>query len=287
MWDAEQLATKVRRGNLSPGLQAAENYIFFDRSPPGILPEVLMNCWSARGVVISLAPLLFTSIASAQAADTTHTFSGSGDIGLVNAAGNTDVTTLNVGEALTYAPVKVLRLAQSIAIVYGRTNGVESASLWHGSLRGDRDLGNRWGTYALLEFDRNTFASIDRRFQEGIGALYHPIRSPTDTLGAELGVGLVEQRSTGDSSVTQPIGRIAGSYRHSFAPKAYGEELLEILPDLQQGRELRINSATNVVAPLFRNVALKASYVVNFDNAPQPGRRKADRFLTTGVQLSF
>ncbi|HEY2897523.1 MAG TPA: DUF481 domain-containing protein [Gemmatimonadaceae bacterium] len=246
-----------------------------------------MKCWFARGVVISLVSLLLTSIARAQAADTTHQLSGSGDIGFVNAAGNTDVTTLNVGEALTYAPVKALRLAQSVAIVYGRTNGIESASLWHGSLRGDRDLGNRWGTYALLEFDRNTFASIDRRFQEGIGALYHPIRTSTDTLGAELGVGLVEQRSTTDSGVVQPIGRVAGSYRHSFAPKAYGEELLEILPDLQQGRELRVNSVTSIVAPLFRNIALKASYVLNFDNDPEPGRRKMDRFLTTGVQLSF
>jgi putative salt-induced outer membrane protein YdiY len=248
-----------------------------------------MNCSSARATACALAlsSLLLAPVARAQAADTTHKLSGSGDIGFVNAAGNTDVTTLNVGEALTYSPVEVLRLAQSVAIVYGRTNGVESASLWQANARGDRDVGNRWGVYALLEFDRNTFASIDRRFQEGIGALYHSLRTTTDTLGVELGLGLVEQRSTSDSSATQPIGRVAGSYRHSFAPKAYGAELLEILPDLQQAHGLRINSATNVVAPLFRNIALKASYVVNFDNDPQPGRRKTDRFLTTGVQLSF
>jgi putative salt-induced outer membrane protein YdiY len=246
-----------------------------------------MHCMSARIVALCFSSLVPTSIASAQGADTTDAFSGSGDIGFVNAAGNTDITTLNVGEQISYAPTRALRLAQSIAIVYGRTNGVQSASLWQGNLRADRDLGNRWGTYALVEFERNTFASIDRRFHEGVGALYHPIRTATDTLGAELGVGLVEQRSTSDSSVTQPIGRIAGSYRHLFASKAYGEELLEILPDLQQGRELRVNSVTNVVAPLFRNLALKASYVVNFDNDPEPGRHKADRFLTTGVQLSF
>jgi putative salt-induced outer membrane protein YdiY len=246
-----------------------------------------MSRLSSRAVALSLSSLFFTPIANAQHADTTHKFSGSGAIGFVNAAGNTDVTTLNLGEALTWAPVKVLRLAQSVTIVYGRTNGVQSASLWQGNLRADKDVGKRWGTYVLFEFDRNTFASIDRRLQEGIGALYHPIHSATDTLAAELGLGLVEQRSTNDSSTTQPIGRAAGSYRHSFAPKAYGEELLEILPDLDRGRELRINSTTNVISPLFRNLALKASYVVNFDNAPQPGRKKTDRYLTTGVQLSF
>jgi putative salt-induced outer membrane protein YdiY len=247
-----------------------------------------MHWMSARALAPAFSSLLLlSSIASAQASNTMHTFSGSGAFGFVNAAGNTDVTTLNIGEGLSYSPVKVLRLAQSIAIVYGRTNGVESASLWQGNLRIDRDLGNRWGTYALFEVDRNTFASIDRRFQEGIGALYHPIRTATDTLGAELGLGLVEQRSTNDSSMIQPIGRAAGSYRHIFAPKAYGEEFLEILPDLQEGRAFRINSATNLVSPLFGNLALKASYVINFDNNPQPGRRKTDRYLTTGVQLSF
>jgi hypothetical protein len=62
---------------------------------------------------------------------------------------------------------------------------------------------------------------------------------------------------------------------------------LELLPDLQVGRKLRVNSATTLVTPLFETPALKASYVVNFDNDPEPGRRKTDRFLTTGVQLSF
>jgi putative salt-induced outer membrane protein YdiY len=237
---------------------------------------------------LALALLLFlTSHARAQQADTAHKLSGSGDFGFVNASGNTQVTTLNVGEELSYAPTTVFHLTQSVAVVYGKTDGVESASLWQGNLRGDRDLGNRWGVYALFEFDRNTFASIDRRFQEGVGALYHPIRTATDTLSAELGVGLVEQRSTTDSSMTQRIGRVAGSYRRSFAPKAYGEEELEILPDLQEGQQLRINSATTVVAPLYKSLALKASYVLNFANDPEPGRRKTDRFLTTGVQFSF
>lgn len=246
-----------------------------------------MRSMFARAVVISIVSITLCPVARAQSADTTHKFSGSGDFGFVNAAGNTEVTTLNVGEQLSYAPTKLWHVEQSVGIVYGKTDGVESANLWQGHLRGDRDVGERWGVYALLNFDRNTFASIDRRFQEGVGALFHPLRTPTDTLGAEVGVGLVQRRSTTDSSTTQRIGRVAGSYRHIFAPKAYGEELLEVLPDLQVGRELRINSATSVVAPLFKNLALKASYVVNFDNAPEPGRRKTDRFLTTGVQLSF
>ncbi|MGH7623295.1 MAG: DUF481 domain-containing protein [Gemmatimonadaceae bacterium] len=238
--------------------------------------------------VAVVASLLAAITAHAQsAADTVHKFTGSGSFGFVNTSGNTDVTTLNAGEELSYAPTRYFHVGQTLAIVYGKTDGVESASLWQGTARADQDLGNRWGTYALFEFDRNTFASIDRRFQEGLGVLYHPIRTATDTLAAEVGLGLVEQRSTSDSSTTQPIGRVAGIYRRSFAAKAYGEQTFEILPDLRHGREFRVNSATALVAPLVWNLALKASYVVNFDNDPEPGRRKTDRFLTTAVQLSF
>ncbi|HXT49170.1 MAG TPA: DUF481 domain-containing protein [Gemmatimonadaceae bacterium] len=238
--------------------------------------------------VVGIISVVATGTVQAQsAAATVHKISGSGNFGFVNASGNTEVTTLNLGEELSYAPTPYFKAAQTVAIVYGKTDGVESASLWQGTARADQDLGNRWGAYTLFAFDRNTFASIDRRFQEGLGVLYHPIRTATDTLGAEVGLGLVEQRSTTDSSSTQPIGRAAVNYRHSFAPKAYGQELLEILPDLQHGNQFRVNSTTALVAPLFWSLALKASYVVNFDNDPQPGRRKADRFLTTGVQLSF
>lgn len=238
--------------------------------------------------VVGIIAVVATGTLQAQsAADTVHKISGSGNFGFVNASGNTEVTTLNVGEELSYAPTRYFKVAQTVAIVYGKTDGVESASLWQGTARADQNLGNRWGAYTLFAFDRNTFASIDRRFQEGLGVLYHPIRTATDTLAAEVGLGLVEQRSTTDSSSTQPIGRAAVNYRHSFAPKAYGQELLEILPDLQHGNQFRVNSATALVAPLFWSLALKASYVVNFDNDPEPGRRKADRFLTTGVQLSF
>lgn len=245
----------------------------------------MIGIFARTAVVASL--LAATAVQAQSAPDTVHKITGSGNFGLVNASGNTEVTTVNAGEELSYAPTKYFHVGQTIAIVYGKTDGVESASLWQGTVRADQDLGNRWGTYALFEFDRNTFASIDRRFQQGLGVLYHPIRTATDTLAAEVGLGLVEQRSTSDSSSTQPIGRVAGIYRRSFAPKAYGEQSLEILPDLEHGREFRVNSATTLVAPLVWNLALKASFVVNFDNDPEPGRRKTDRFLTTGVQLSF
>jgi putative salt-induced outer membrane protein YdiY len=41
------------------------------------------------------------------------------------------------------------------------------------------------------------------------------------------------------------------------------------------------------VAPLSRHLAIKLGYIVRFDNLPEVGVQKTDRFLTTGLQVSF
>jgi putative salt-induced outer membrane protein YdiY len=62
---------------------------------------------------------------------------------------------------------------------------------------------------------------------------------------------------------------------------------VEILPDLKVAKNLRFNTETALVASLSANIALKVSYVVHFDNLPEPGFKKSDRLLTSGVQVTF
>ena len=56
-----------------------------------------MQLLSAPVLAFAALTLSLTSPARAQQPDTTHKFSGSGDFGFVNAAGNTQVTTINFG----------------------------------------------------------------------------------------------------------------------------------------------------------------------------------------------
>ena len=42
-----------------------------------------------------------------------------------------------------------------------------------------------------------------------------------------------------------------------------------------------------VVFGLSRHLALKLGYVLRFDNLPEPGVEKTDRFLTSGLQITF
>jgi len=69
--------------------------------------------------------------------------------------------------------------------------------------------------------------------------------------------------------------------------RTYFEERVEYLPNFEQNEDYRVNGEAAVVAPLSRHLGLKLGYVVRFDNLPEPGVKKTDRFLTSGLQVSF
>ena len=52
-------------------------------------------------------------------------------------------------------------------------------------------------------------------------------------------------------------------------------------------RSIRVNVEAAVIAPLSRHLGLTLGSVVRFHNLPEPGVKKTDRFLTSGVQLTF
>lgn len=241
-------------------------------------------------MVRSLRPFLalaaLAAAVSPLSAQDANPFSATVDLGFVNAAGNTEVTTVNVGQELL-ASRGVWGLKQTFGVIYGRTDGVESASLWRAGLRGDRAVGEKLGIYVLGAFDRNRFAGITRRFEEGAGLVFRALETPTDRLEFEGGAGLTQQRSTLGVNSSFASARAAGTYRRSFAESSYAQLTTEVLPNLEESDDLRVNSAAELVAPLSQSIAMKLAYVVRFDNLPEPGFRKTDRIFTAGLQLSF
>jgi putative salt-induced outer membrane protein YdiY len=208
------------------------------------------------------------------------------DLGFVNAAGNTDVTSINLGEQVTHTS-GAWKLQQVFAALYGRTDGEKSAEQFRLGARGDYALSARMGVYAQAGWDRNQFAGITRRFEEGLGLAFKALTGPRDELSLEGGVGATQQVNTSDVSSSFLTGRAAGRYQHQFAEKTFLRQVVEFLPNFETSDDYRLFSETSLVAPLSGAVALKAAYVVRFDNLPEPGFKKTDRLLTTGIQLNW
>lgn len=208
------------------------------------------------------------------------------DLGFVKTAGNTDVTTLNVGEKLILRAGK-WEHRQQAGSVYGAQDGEQTSNLLFGNWRSDFAL-NAWlAVFGYAGYDRNAFAGISRRFEETLGLAAKLLSRQSDILGLEAGLGLTQQRSTLGESNSFAALRTGTSYRHNFTGTSYFLQLVEYLPSLEVGEDYRINSETALVAPLSSHMAIKAGYQVRYDNLPETGRKKGDRIFLTSLQFNW
>jgi putative salt-induced outer membrane protein len=250
-----------------------------------------MNRHLIPGLVGSLAACLTTGAAGAQDnAPPPSEFNT--DFGFVNVSGNTSVTTLSIGEKWIR---RIARWAfkQDLGVVYGKTEGVESSNLWRASVRGDYGLGSNLAIYARTAFDRNKFAGVKSRIAEGLGLVLRLAATDINQFDVEGGFELTQQDNLDGTSGSFASVRAASTWKHMFSENAYFFQGVEVLPNLDDSDDYRINSETSIVAPLSSHVAMKASYQVRFDNLPSLNAagtaplRKSDRIFSTGIQLTF
>lgn len=241
------------------------------------------------------AALFVTARSTARAQDVPvgptarDTLSLNADVGFVMTSGNSSVTTLTSGQRVRYRTGRVA-LEENSAIIYGRSDGVTNASQYRAGLRASYDFDPRSGAYLLGNWDRNTFAGIARRFEEGVGLTVALVNGPRDQLGIEAGVSLFQILASPDTAQlpTQfPAGRAALTYRHKFSERAFFSQWAEVLPNLDTTEDVRFNSETTLTAPLSKRLAIKLSYVIRFANLPPVGVGKTDQTFTSGLQFTL
>jgi putative salt-induced outer membrane protein len=237
-----------------------------------------------RSLVLVLVLFLCTagSILPAQERGTNFTT----DLGFVNAAGNTSVTSFDFAERLLIVG-EGWKLQQTFAVLYGRTDGEPSAEQVRASVRGDHTLFGRLAVYGLVRWDRNRFAGLHRRLEEGIGLALRFKTPQSYEFDVELGFGATQEVNTDRVASAFQTGRAASRFRQYLSKKAYLQQTVEFIPNFETSTDFRFQSESSLVAPLTGVIALKAGYVVRFDNLPEPGFRKSDRVLTTGIQLNW
>ena len=82
-------------------------------------------------------------------------------------------------------------------------------------------------------------------------------------------------------------GRVAGLYHHTLSGTAGFDQTVEMLPNLKDGRDLRVNSTSSLVSKINGHFGLKVTYAVRYDHEPQPGFKSTDAIFTTGLQITF
>jgi putative salt-induced outer membrane protein len=210
------------------------------------------------------------------------------DLGLVNAAGNTRVTTLNGAEHITFKPARThWQFEEQVNAVYGRNQDSVTADQLKVMGRADYTVLAMVHVFVGATYERNRFAGVARRFEEIVGLALRPLDRPRDVLDLEMGSAVTQQRSTAAATDHFVALRVAANYKHKFTDAVYAQQSVETLPNVDDFNDTRVNSEAALVAPLSGKMALRLSYVVRFDNVPEPGFQKTDRVFSSGLQVSF
>ncbi|HTR19948.1 MAG TPA: DUF481 domain-containing protein [Gemmatimonadales bacterium] len=212
------------------------------------------------------------------------------DFGLVATSGNTKLTTTNFGEKFEWTPQSPWSLTEALTVIEGSQNDAKTVDQIKGQVQPRYNFSARVGAYALAGYERNRFAGLAWRWEEGVGVTVHAVKDAHNQLDFEAGgsfnqeqnylVGAVERVDFGST-------RTFGYYRYSFAEKSYAYQSLEWLANLKDGQDQRVNSETGLVAPVVAAVAIKVTYLIRYDHEPVPGYLTTDRTLTTGIQITF
>lgn len=208
------------------------------------------------------------------------------DFGYVQTSGNTQVTTMSVGEKLSRAKGR-LTLSQTFNFVYGEQRDTVNTNNLRATVRGDYRIDGVFFLFAGAGFDRNVFAGIEKRFEELVGLQWMALASSSDTLRFEGGGSMTQQIPVAGLQQNFPSARAAGSWKHAFTPMAYFQQNVEYIPNLEEHQDWRFNTESAIVAPLSARIGVKLSYVIRYDNLPEPGFSETDKLFTTGIQLTF
>ncbi len=232
-------------------------------------------------MLLALVPL------AVSAQDTTHFIVFHGDLGYVATSGNTQVSTINFADQLTLRTSPVNRIDQTFQVVYGQNKNVVQTNIWTAGLRDQYAFTKTVGLYGLVGFTRNTFAGIDYGFQEGVGFAFTPILPKQHSLEFDAGIAYVEQKLLPDSMDHHADARGAVTYKFEFAKSAYVQQFVEALPNLKHENDFRLNSESDLVAPLSKHFAIKIGYGIHYAHEPPPGFKTTDRLFTSDLQVSF
>ncbi|MCC6769967.1 MAG: DUF481 domain-containing protein [Gemmatimonadaceae bacterium] len=230
-----------------------------------------------------LTLLLFPASLVAQDPPKPREFSA--DVGYVSTSGNTDVSTLNLGERL------ILRAGawehkQQFGSVFASQDGEQTSNLLFTNWRSDWSFRPSLALFGYVGFDRNEFAGISRRFEQALGLAAKLPTSSADRWTLEAGLALNQQRGTDGTTLNFASVRSATTYKHMFSKSAYFQQGVEFLPSLKVSEDYRVNTESALVAPISSHIAMKVAYVVRFDNLPEVGRAKNDRIITSGLQFN-
>jgi hypothetical protein len=177
--------------------------------------------------------------------------------------------------------------------VWGSDHGVENAGRYLAGLRGDRSLNERLSAFALGAWRRNSFAGIDRQFDQVLGLAYHALTHKQQQLDVDAGIGFQageDQLARSSELPTREAfgtGTLSARYRYNFREGTYLEANGRYLHNIKHSVDYEWITRTALVAPLLDNFAVNIAHDYSYRSLPLEGFKLWDSTFAAGVQVNW
>ena len=221
-------------------------------------------------------------------------WSNSTELSFVNTSGNTEVTTLSAKNKLTYKFSQKFETVLQLAALYGKSNGVKNSENYSAKLKGSYLISKRFYASLVSGWSKDIFAGIDSKLSIGPALGYKLMTGPKHTLNFEAGVEYVDEKyydqnnSLDETSNDYFNGRGFTEYKYSLTEKSNFGQSLEFNYDFGNSDNYDATSVTSVTTALSDVLSLKASYKIDYVNAPVPSTlKKTDTTLSVSLIINM
>ncbi|MFH1263942.1 MAG: DUF481 domain-containing protein [Pseudomonadota bacterium] len=174
---------------------------------------------------------------------------------------------------------------------YGRAEvkGVSTTNTKNGktSLRYDRFLTDPLSLFALGHLGSDPPAGFDLRYGSSLGLAHELVKSDPHFFKYELGFDYTHERRVAPPNQDIYSARTFLQYKYNINKLSVIGQDVETLFDLQEGKNVRINTLTALTFKMTDVLAFQAGYAIRFDNVPVPGFKKTDTTTQFGLVMNL
>lgn len=235
--------------------------------------------------VIALPATAFSATTtSAQPAPASSAWKGSVSLGFLRTTGNTDSSNLNFAANVDWKKTRWENLfnAQAISAQSDHDTSAESYQI------GDQvnfDFTPRDYVFGHFNYLNDRFAGIVERYTETAGYGRHVIKTPTQTLNLQIGIGANQQREAGSHTLrTSLIGVFDGAYTWQITPTSQFKQTLHV----ESGKnDTYVNPITSLKLTIDGNLYTSLSYEVRYNSRAPAGVVHTDTITSVNLGYNF
>lgn len=267
------------------------------------LNQTMMAGFAAALVTFASSTAAIAADAAAPVIQTNSPWEGTASVGLTVTRGNSE-NVLFTANAKMARKGPLNEIAFGADGAYGEStttskrdsvtflkteNTTKNANFMHGFFQYNRIFDEQLYGYVRLDALHDDIADISYRIALSPGLGHYFIKKPNTRLSAEVGPGVILQRTSGAEANTDVYAtlRVAERFEHKFNDSVKMWQSLEFLPQVDRFGNYLINFEIGAEAALTKSVSLLTYLQDNYDNEPAAGRKNNDLKLVAAIGVKF